>query len=242
MTPEEPSGEDRPLDPAQEQAVSDLLAGARAERSVPADVSARLDDVLAGLVADRAGVDLAGRRRRRWPGLLVAAAAVTVVGLGLGNVLETGLGGAADQSGGAGVASDESQVEAGPEADAPAGARAETDDGAAAGPKVSPDSPLAGSTDPVRRLMRLRSDSLALDVQRLAEFALVTDQGRSAPQALAACARPEAARNAEVLAVRFDGAPATLVLRAPQDGVRRADVYACDDATAPLATTSVTVD
>lgn len=251
MTPDEPSAGKAWPDPAQERAVSDLLAGLRPKGAAPADVTARLDDVLAGLVAERAGDtedagrdegavdDLSQRRKPRWPAVLVAAAAVTVVGLGLGNVLESGVGGAGDESN-AGVTSDEAAVDAGG-GEAATGPQ-EADRRAAADAKASPGSPLAGSADPARRLQRLRSDSLALDVQRLAEFALVSDRGRPAPQVLARCAMPVAAANDEVLAVRFDGAPATLVIQAAKDGVRRADVYACDEGTDPLATTFVSIE
>ncbi len=122
----EPSGHDRdpgpdgsePLDPDQE-AVRGLLAeaGGRPE-TLPPDVATRLDDVLAGLVAERPaaasavptspdadhaadtglaaaavgtpGDELAARRHRRWPKLLVAAATVGVLGVGLGEVVGGG--------------------------------------------------------------------------------------------------------------------------------------------------------
>ncbi|MFW6773148.1 hypothetical protein ACOACO_02600 [Nocardioides sp. CPCC 205120] len=105
-------GDDAPLDPATEARVRGLLRAAAERSPMPADVAARLDDVLAGLAAERAGaapaatpaqnalpprpdaspahrpapelVDLAAARRRRRVarGLLVAAAAVVVVGVG----------------------------------------------------------------------------------------------------------------------------------------------------------------
>lgn len=74
-----------------------LLADARHDEPIPADVAARLDDVLAQLAADPAepeqraepervatAIDLESRRRRnRVRGLFLAAAAVVAVGVGV---------------------------------------------------------------------------------------------------------------------------------------------------------------
>jgi len=86
-----------------DEAVRRLLAAAAEPVTMPPDVTARLDDVLAGLVADRATseddagvapvidlapvIDIEQRRTSRWPKLLVAAAVVSVLGVGLANVL-----------------------------------------------------------------------------------------------------------------------------------------------------------
>ncbi|MDN7121174.1 hypothetical protein INN71_07190 [Nocardioides sp. ChNu-153] len=119
--PTEPDA-DAPLDPATEARVRGLLRAAAERSPMPADVAARLDDVLAGLAAERAAasdpgsspdpraepapelVDLAAARRRRRVarGLLVAAAAVVVVGVG-GTVVPR-LGGSGNESDSAGVA------------------------------------------------------------------------------------------------------------------------------------------
>jgi hypothetical protein len=84
------------LTPEEDREVSRLLADAATPTALPPDVAARLDDQLAGLVAERVRdrqprADLPGpgdvatlpgpaQRRRRWPRVLVAAAAVAVVG------------------------------------------------------------------------------------------------------------------------------------------------------------------
>lgn len=95
------------LTPEEDQ-VRRLLADARHDEAMPADVAARLDNVLIGLGEEREadGVvrplrptadDLAAAQRRRnvrsW---LVAAAAVVVVGVGINQVDWSGLGGSAD--------------------------------------------------------------------------------------------------------------------------------------------------
>lgn len=86
-----------PLSAAESEAVRRLLAEARTDAPMPDEVRSRLDDVLAGLVAERAAGDQPDTepapddrpapvvqlqlRRRRWAQALVAAAAVTVVGV-----------------------------------------------------------------------------------------------------------------------------------------------------------------
>ena len=81
---------DPDLTPAEEQ-VRRLLADARHDEPMPADVADRLDRVLADLQGESrrtpAPIDLAARRRRRVArNVLVAAAAVVVVGVGIRRV------------------------------------------------------------------------------------------------------------------------------------------------------------
>ena len=95
------------LSEAEDQELTALLAAeGREPVTTPPHVVARLDDVLAGLVAERArpadaaaAVPLAGRRRpRRWPQVLLAAAAVVVGGYTVGTLADDGslIGGASD--------------------------------------------------------------------------------------------------------------------------------------------------
>lgn len=80
-------------DPEQEQQVRRLLADARHDEPVPEEVVARLDRVLADLANEPARsatvVRLADRRRRAGR-MLVAAAAVVVAGIGVGQVVGGG--------------------------------------------------------------------------------------------------------------------------------------------------------
>lgn len=233
-------------DEAEQAEVSRLLAavsGPRSPEPLPPEVATRLDDVLAGLVAERASTpagvtDLSSRRRRRWPALLVAAAAVSVVGLGVGNVLDQGGadmeavtadGGAApetqESADGAGVAADQ---------DAPAA----TTDRKSVEDSAELPQPLDGTVAGLADLPRLRSDSLTVDVQRIEDFGL---EGNSRTQSTRrrACVQPELSAGDDWVSVRLDGDPAVLVLRAPDDGRRTAEVFGCDDGHTPVAETTV---
>ena len=143
-----------------------LLAEARHDEPMPAEVVARMDRVLDEL-ADEPGrrapvVDLAARRRRV-TSLLVAAAAVVVVGIGIGQVGDLGAG-----SGG-----DDVRQRRTPAADADAGAEREAEQPAARPEEAAPsddrvDGLLDGSevSEP-SRLFTVQPDQLARDVDRL---------------------------------------------------------------------------
>jgi hypothetical protein len=224
-----------PPDDAEQAEVSRLLAavsGPRSAEPMPPEVATRLDDVLAGLVAERAtapaGVtDLAPRRRRRWPALLAAAAAVSVVGLGVGNVLD--LGGGADME--AVTAEDGSAAETLESAD---GAGAAADEEAPRATTDRVDGSVAGLAD----LPRLRRDSLTVDVQRIEDFGVAANS-RTQSALRRACVQPELSDGDDWVTVRLDGDPAVLVLRAPDGGRRTAEVYVCDDGHTPVAETTV---
>lgn len=235
-----------PADDAEQAEVSRLLAAVSRPRSaepMPPEVATRLDDVLAGLVAERASTpagvtDLASRRRRRWPALLAAAAAVSVVGLGVGNVLDRGgadmeavtaEGGSApetlESADGAGAAADEEPPVA-------------TTDREAVEDSAQAPQPLDGTVAGLADLPRLRRDSLTVDVQRIEDFGL---DGNSRTQSARrrACVQPELSDGDDWVSVRLDGDPAVLVLRAPDDGRRTAEVFGCDDSHTPVAETTV---
>lgn len=104
---------DPDLTDAQQEAVRRLLAGARHDEPMPDEVTARLDEVIAGLSAARreggdvvafreASPDTSGnsddseasgddrgepQRPRRWPAYLLSAAAVVAIGFGVAQVL-----------------------------------------------------------------------------------------------------------------------------------------------------------
>jgi hypothetical protein len=227
--------------PEEEEQVSRALRSLPPVGPVPADLATRLDATLADLVAERADApaEKPTRRRRRLPTLVVAAASVAVVALGLGVVNETMQGSGEDQSA----------------SDTAAGGSAEAE--TAPGPTTlsQDDADAAGKAPGRLSAVRLRAAHLERDVRRAVLLAGVDAQramadtepntlgedGEVPPQrrAVARCVLPDTAPGDRLVAVRLDGARGTLVLRAEKDGVHVAEVYACDDVAEPLAMTRV---
>ena len=237
------------MTPEQEEQVRRALAAAaRADRPegedatppLPPQVAERLDHVLAELVAGRAARggaepvpagsdDLTARRAaRKWPNVLVAAAAVAVIAVAGGAVATRGFGGAGGGSS--------------------AGSSADSQAGGASQDRVSPEAVAPGSPgEGDVREPRLRSSSLAADVQRVVDTAPASSlrggetlTGNGPRPDGAPCDSPSIGRRgAVVVAVLLDGRPATLVLAAPTGGTLEARVYSCADGTTPVATTTV---
>ena len=249
------------MTPEQEEQVRRVLGSLPPEGPMPPDVAARLDATLADLVAQRTstgspadphaqGDELAARRRRRRITTgLVAAASMAVIGVSLGTMADltdlTGGGSDSAQSG-------ETAFDSG--AAAPEAAPQDSAGGADAGA-------LGEIPDGVRLLATERQDvssaTLDRDVARVAALAPAAstaregltgdragpdggpDEERSGLAAFAPCVVPAADRGDLVAPVRLDGEPATMVLNRAAGGVREAQIYACDDAGALLASTSV---
>lgn len=220
MTGRDGTPEETGVSPETERQVRALLAESAGTAPTPPDVAARLDDALAGLVAERerphadgavvGATELGSRRARSWPRLLVAAAAVSVLGLGIGNLDDLTGAGAGD------AASTESAA------------------GGAAEERVQADPYPSLATAP-----RLSTSSATLDVQRIEDFALAVPVG-DAPEAWARmCVQPAAGPGDEWLPVRLDGEPGVLVLRAPVGGRRTAEIFTCEDAESPALSTEV---
>ena len=230
-------------------------AGPDPEREqMPEDVAGRLDDVLAGLVSERAdapvtvteeggaeepvpedevtGVtELASRRRRRWPQLLLAAAAVSVIALGVG--IDDLTGGQGDSSTSAEAPSVVSKDDAGGGAEAaPERLDARSPEDAGADRDLVTPLPEAASDLP-----RLRTGSLRADVQRVADFSLKAALAEGLRRS--ECVRPDTEAGDEWIPVRLDGESALLVLRAPAGGRRTAEVFTCDDVDKPAASTTI---
>jgi hypothetical protein len=251
--------------PEQEEQVRRALAAlAESEPAgpVPAELTERLDGVLADLVAGRQGGDadeLARRRRRRWPRVLVAAAAVAVVAGGTATLVDRTTTDRGDQSSRAGSAAAPATPERTPTtgpvrrprssgASAPSGRSLA---GGAAGqpftaaspaprsPAATGDAPSAATGASWRP--PLSSGQLPTDVQSLVDRGLVGDLAvrGDAAASLAPCRVPRAGAGDDLLGVRLDGRRATLLLSAPVSGRRLARVYACDDTAAPEAETTV---
>lgn len=198
--------------PPDEELVRRLLADARHDEPMPADVVARLDGVLDDLAAQRhdprdagagAAVPLrrtgARRRGRRWAAGLVAAAAVaTAITLGPRISLSSG-GGEADDS------------------------RASRADSGASS---------SDSGGPPGRVAELHRDTLAADVRRTVRRLRTPGAELAAPSVAPesfACAAADWGPGTTT-PVRLDGRAATLVLRPPAAGRQVAEVLECGTA------------
>jgi hypothetical protein len=214
----EPADGAEPLTAAEEQEVSALLADALGRGPVPPppSVTTRLDDVLAGLVAERASgerdpsdqatTDTVVRldARRRLPRILLAAAAVVVGGYAVGNL------GRASQAHDGRAARD--NVVKSREMALP--------------PAVRPDH-LAGD---VRRVVRLYDrpvpgpeDGSSGSPRRIAEI----------PN----CPIPRLTDSQRLYQVRFQDANAGLVVGAPRGGQADVTIYSCRTGGVELAAT-----
>ncbi|MBA2464770.1 MAG: hypothetical protein H0V42_07330 [Nocardioidaceae bacterium] len=273
------------MTPEQEEAVRRALASEGSPGPMPRELADRLDATLAKLASERSrqsgeptgerptGQPTAGRadrssvspaselsmaRRRRWPRLLVAAASVAVLGVGIGSLRDDMRSGSADSAAG-GIAAE----------DAPAPEGSTRDHARKGADGQLPESaPLPSLTrqqaDELRdgdlrlslqqRPARLRSDSLALDVLRVRDraaqdYALSEDADDpgdaasgsnldTAARLVFACTLPATDRGDLIAAVRLDGERGTLVLHKTLAGDRVAEVYACADPGRLLASTS----
>jgi hypothetical protein len=113
-----PESDDEPDEYAEHDEIRRLLADARHAEPMPADVSARMDAVLADLSGSRpvgdgrvdapVVVSLAAHRRRRAGGLMVAAAVIVIAGIAITQHLPNDLGAtqASSSATGTGSASD----------------------------------------------------------------------------------------------------------------------------------------
>jgi hypothetical protein len=236
------------------EAVDDQSRDSSGPAAIPPDVAARLDTVLEELLAPRVEAasprdDLAVRRRR-WPQLLVAAAALCVIGLAGGAVSTHGfgLGGGTRQ-----VATSDSAHSTGATPSKGAGTTAgsnaprvvgPSDTGSGASPSgAGPAAPDTGSGPSAGRSMAvaaagppLRRTTLSRDVQRL------VDRTRPLPAGLppgSTCLPPPLHAGERLLAVRLDGRRSTMVLGRPEDGRLEARVYSCADPKDPVVTTTV---
>ncbi len=233
--------DERDLTPEEEAELSGLLAELGGPVETPPEVVARLDDVLAGLVADRtsasAGQDAdpqpvsldAERRRRRWPKALLAAAAVVAGGYGVGAALTgTTMSGDADSA----VSADEA---AGGSSDA--GSGGDSDGRAMESQRDGADLAEAPANASALRQWapRLRPDRLAEDVVRVLEDRseelagdTATVLRRTLLDASAACLPSRLGPDDTWFLVRYDGRRAALVTEPPAGGTVDATVVGCD--------------
>jgi len=231
--------------PEEQEAVRRALAATPPAGPMPPEVVARLEATIADLAAESSATaeapgatvsDLEERRRRRWPGVLVAAASVAVLGYGVGAVLqgsgpdaETAM---SDSAGG------DSRAESGADRSSDGGAAPQEAD--PPGAQGAPDL-LAGGA-----VVELRQETLRRDVARVlggGRAAALSDEPVTTSKRYArrdgTCALPELGPGDEVSAARLDDRRATLVLRRAEGGTRVAEVYWCGDGRTLLAETEV---
>jgi hypothetical protein len=220
-------------------AVRRLLADARHTAPIPADVAARMDDVLAGLAqgvpADSGGADptpssppdpvvvsLAAQRRRRAAGILVAAAAIVVGGV----VVAQHIPGPGSESGAAtaGSAQDRAEVATGAQGRAPNGSPL---------PSPGASTPRNLSGDEVAKVRHGRvvvrpqhftSDAYAaLRLLDRSSTASETFQLRHLDES---CAVAAPADGKHVNAT-YERAPAVLVFHRPESSTQVVDLFVC---------------
>ena len=223
----------------QHDAVRRLLAEARHDEPTPPEVVARLETRLAQLQAERTAeltaaagtapvIDLGSRRRRLAAIGVMAAAAVVVAGVALGQVLPQG-GSGSDSATSA-------------ESDAGAGTDTDTDlrsggDDSGAGAALEPTSPeeLSGK---VRATEALPEVSLDAELDgALTSLRSQTPASSYAADAVVACRVGDVGRGRRVL-VQVDGRPGLVIFRAPTRARQEADLFLCGDPE-PLRTLSL---
>lgn len=215
----------------EQDAVRRLLADARHEGSTPPEVVARLDDTLASLVAERADaprtpdapvVDL-GARRRRTAGIgLLAAAAVVVAGVAIGQGLPqmSGSDSSADSSAGGDADAGRDREEDG----------SATDDSGAGAAELAPESLKSPAATPGPGHPTLSAFAADLD-EELLDLRTTTrarGAGAGSGQTLLACDVRGTGRGRRVLA-EVDGRDGVVVFARPSGEAQDVAIYVCGD-------------
>lgn len=210
---------DSGLTPEQEREIRRLLADARHAEPMPDDVVARLDRVLVELARGEPGeapVIALASRRRRVTSLLVAAAAVVALGIGLGQVIGT-----RDQSADP-SASDAQSLQDAPEVSSPKGSDRSTSAEAA--------TPSYARHKPVR----IRPERFSADVVRTQGLVIATsgelsseyNAGDNAAGAYFDCSPAEWGAGIFV-PVMYGGDAGVLVFRRAMGDTQVVDLFQC---------------
>jgi hypothetical protein len=216
---------DEQLTPAEEE-VRRLLAEARHTGPPPPDVVARLDRVLDDLSreTDHAApvIDLA-RRRRRAGSLLVAAAVVGVVGIGVSQVVNS-QGGADTATSGAAE-----RAEQGAE---PRQSKNGSDAAESGGEPVAPAPTATQDKADLIELRRNRlADGLVVARRGLSSFDSKVDDDRgSADRAAGSACGADAWGRGRFVPASYGGTPAVVVFRRPVGDTQVAEVFLCGSA------------
>lgn len=221
----------------QQDAVRRLLAEARHDGPTPPEVVARLDETLAELRAERLEtvekapvIDLGARRRRMASMGVLAAAAVVVAGVALGQMLPQG----SDDGGAENATSADSSSEFGGQERQ---ADAEDSDGQMSGEAASPESPSSKYATPQEALPEVDLESDLDDTLVGLRSTARAKASLSAADMALACEVGAVGRGRQVF-VEIDGQRGVVVYRSPRDARQEAEVYLCGDAV-PLRTLSL---
>jgi hypothetical protein len=223
---------DPELTPDQDEQVRRLLADARHDEPMPAAVVERMDRALGELSAEpalesphesapEAPVIPLHTRRRRATGLLVAAAAVIAVGIGISQVVDQD---AADD--GATTTADRNVSRA----DEKAPEEAEPEAGADSGGQAAESAPQAVTDLPLLRPARLEEDVRAArprDTELDTTAGQLSASKRSADAAAGAVCGSDAWGKGTFVPVRYGETPAVLVFRRPQGDTQAAELFLC---------------
>jgi hypothetical protein len=232
------SEQDPSLEPGQEQRLRALLAelssGIDHEADLlPPEVANRLDDTLAGLVAEREAAKISEEHtatgrvvplRPRWMPRVAAAAAAVIV-LGLGALTWANLGHLGD-----GVHATSTDAGAG-------SAQSEQAPKAEAVPEPTPVLHAATFARDVRALPVLTFGTRG--PARVHGELSGTSSGRAPASPSVACSGPPVTDGSTVTLVKLDAAPAALVVHPARKGRSLVEAWSCDG-TRRLASTTVT--
>jgi hypothetical protein len=227
----------------QQDAVRRLLAEARHDGPTPPEVVARLEATLSSLQAERAAdgetaadkapvIDLGALRRRRLASVgVLAAAAVVVAGVALGQMLPQGSDGGADSATSADSATEFGAQE--PEA----GSDSADDDG-----EMSGEGPTASERSSKYAAPQATLPEVDLDADLDSTLTELRSSASSkasldAADLMVACQVGAIGKGRQVY-VEIDGQRGVVVYRLPQDARQEAEVYLCGDAE-PLRTVSL---
>lgn len=215
----------------EQDAVRRLLADARHDGPTPPEVVVRLDEVLASLASERQVaredttrapvVDLGARRRRTAGIALLAAAAVVVAGVAIGQGLPRT---SYSDSGGDSAASGESATSQ----DQDPGAQADGSGDDAGAADQAPESLKSTLPAPEGAYPTLSSDDVAPD-DLLGLRSTVDPSAASeveSAQTLIACDLQGVGRGRRV-AAQVDGLPGMVVFRRADGATQRVDLYVC---------------
>ena len=226
----------------EQDAVRRLLADARHDGSTPPEVVARLDETLAALVADRGDAPLVpgegehrtpapvvdlGARRRRAAGIgLLAAAAVVVAGVALGQGLPRMSGGDDAGSAADGDMTTSQERELGTQDDSGGGS-----DGESGAAEMGPESLKSTAPSPVAGYPTLSSFAADLDDDLLdlrSDSARNAESGSEsgAADTLVRCGLRGIGQGRRRVA-QVDGQLGLVVFRRPDGAAQQADLYVC---------------